>query len=281
MIRAHPIQSAGFFVLSAAVFFSALLIRPTTAGQAAAEPDSSQAAPSDSPSISLTTLDYYAYPCGESRDRVLSDFGFQEETPYYTYYDEEQALQLELFFDAASGRGCGFRYNRAVLEETPMVYGFGFSLVLPDSDADPWGNTDPYSVKSVYGSDGSERVRDYAETTALDPNGKPAQFRSTGVYFDDPDSSEAITLIQVEFTYRSDGSLLHKSYYHNPFAFGTTFSPSELDYDEAERLVFARSYITHGHLEYYYIYDGGSTQPAYCLCLDESLGLYYSSMLQL
>ena len=78
-------------------------------------------------------------------------------------------------------------------------------------------------------------------------------------------------LVEIEFTYREDGTL-QKKYsgfnsraYFNPSLGGTFY------YNEQERLKYAAGYVTHGQLEYYYIYEEGSPDPTYCLALDHKL----------
>ena len=38
---------------------------------------------------------------------------------------------------------------------------------------------------------------------------------------------------------------------------------------------YERAYITHGSLEYYYIYEGESAAPALCLRLDDNMGTWF------
>ena len=41
---------------------------------------------------------------------------------------------------------------------------------------------------------------------------------------------------------------------------------------------YERAYITHGSLDYYYIYEGENAAPAYRLCLDDNLGTWFPEM---
>lgn len=207
----------------------------------------------------------------EQRELSLAENGPAWDTPFYTYHDEAGNLQLELYFDAETGRGQGTRYDwdswdgqRAV----PALYTFSFDSASPD---EAWGFLDawqaPYSVMSVWGTDGAEDVEDYQEFWEYDADGKPARFYSQGG-IDDPNFEAPVRVLEFEFFYREDGSLYRKSYYHNSWLFGTTGSPAEVYYDELERPVFVRCYITHGHLEFYYLYTKANPQPDCCLYLD-------------
>jgi hypothetical protein len=203
------------------------------------------------------------------RSDVLKDCGFDGGTPYFTYYDEDRRPQMELYFDEASGAGCGFRYDWSAADgekAVPQVYGFSFSGADSSAD-DPWGDADPYSVTSILGTDGSELVSDYMDVSSRDSSGRLERFSATGIPLDGEDT-ERTTLIDITFTYRKDGSLACKRYAHDPRLFGTASSPTEFYYDEQERLTYVWSYVTHGRFEYYYIYNGEDNRPAYCLLLD-------------
>lgn len=193
------------------------------------------------------------------------------DTPFYTYCDEAGNLQLELYLDTETGQGFGTRYDwdswdgqRAV----PALYTFSFDSASPD---EAWGFLDawqaPYSVMSVWGTDGSELVEDYQAFWEYDTDGRPVRFRSQGG-IDDSNFEAPVRVLEFAFFYREDGSLCRKSYHHEPWLFGTTGSSAEVYYDELERPVFARCYITHGHLEFYYLYTKETPQPDCCLYLD-------------
>ncbi|MBD5453303.1 MAG: hypothetical protein HDR30_03110 [Lachnospiraceae bacterium] len=47
----------------------------------------------------------------ENRRTFLADFGFADKEPFYQYYDNRGNLQLELYLDEASGKGCGLIYD--------------------------------------------------------------------------------------------------------------------------------------------------------------------------
>lgn len=193
------------------------------------------------------------------------------DTPFYTYYDEAGELQLELYFDPESGRGRGTRYDWNGPDgrrKVPEPWTFAFDAVSPD-EAWPWLGVwqEPYAVQSVWGTDGAEAAADYQETWEYDSAGKPVRVCAQGV-IDDPHFEGPARLLELAWFYREDGTLCRKSYYHESWLFGTTYASAEAYYDELERPVFVRGYITHGTLEFYYLYTGESQQPDYGLCLD-------------
>lgn len=214
-----------------------------------------------------------------SQKEVLSRYGFENESPYYTYYNSSQEKQLELFLNKNTGIGCGFRYVFPEKSSTniPEVYGFAFQLEEYSDNDDMWNvidPTDPYSVKSIYSTDGSQSVENHKEYTAYNRDGSLALFQSTGtaLCYGESCVREPVDIVKIQFSYRANGSLLQKGCHYNAQIFGTTYSDSTLHYDESERLQYAECYITHGELEYYYLYDHDPSLPAYCLLLDCGLG---------
>lgn len=212
----------------------------------------------------------------QTKHQALLHYGFQDEAPYLAYYDAQQNLQLELYFHQQEDTGCGFRYRWdevAGAADIPAVHGFSFSSTAPSSEQDVWGGIDPFSMTSVWGDTGADRVSDYQEAITYDDNGNIMAFRSTGISPDLPGAERGL-LVDVAFTYREDGTLDRKDYHHNPQFFSTTYTGSTLFYDESQRLEYAESYITHGALEHYYLYAGGGSEPSDCLILDWNSGAY-------
>lgn len=94
------------------------------------------------------------------------------------------------------------------------------------------------------------------------------------------DGEELVPILKINFVYREDGTLYCRDYYHNQKIFGTTESTLEYFYDEKERIEYKSGYITHGYVEYYYIYEDESDKPAYCLYLDHNLGYAIPAMVK-
>ena len=91
-------------------------------------------------------------------------------------------------------------------------------------------------------------------------------------------------ILRIEFVYREDGTLYYRHYYHTHQAFGTTLQGLDSYYDAHGRAVSESGYITHGWLEYYYIYEDGNgriaDQPAYVLEIDHNMGCPFPKMIR-
>lgn len=211
----------------------------------------------------------------EDRKTFLSDFGFGEQGPFYCYYDRNGNLQLELYLDEESGRGCGLMHEYGYtyqMEKKDSMYGFAFDAV---SNA-TWKQNDPYLFASIDGETGENYVEEYEEGIDYTEHGNVDCYHSLGyidwIYNEGEMPDEKDTILKINYIYRDDGSLFYRDYYHNDFVFGTTYQSIDSYYDESERIVYETAYITHGSLEYYYIYDDAGREPAYALYLDNNLG---------
>ena len=215
----------------------------------------------------------------ESRQALLEEFGFADSEPMYQYFDQYGKLQLEVYMDDTMETICGIYHEYAFNSELEKVdfSQYGFTLrVLYEGE---WEERDKYSLKNVNGYDGTESgdwITDYEANTAYREDGRPDYFESSGRIDDFPERS---TLISINFVYREDGTLYYRDYDHNSLAFETSLSYLDSYYDEKERVVYEKGYITHGHVEYYYIYEDESDKPAYCLCLDHNLGYVIPQMI--
>lgn len=214
----------------------------------------------------------------EDRETFLSDFGFAGQEPFYRYYDRNGNLQLELYLDEESGRGCGLShdyYYTGQPEKKDSMYGFAFDTVSEET----WEADNPYQLATVYGETGKESVEEYEEKIDYREDGKVDAFQSLGIIDwlneeTEMPPDEKTTLVTINFIYRDDGSLFYRDYSHNSRIFVTTYQSCDSYYDELERPVYETAYITHGTLNYYYIYDNTSKEPAYELRLDDNLGYY-------
>ena len=196
------------------------------------------------------------------RAKFLAAFGFSDSEPFYVHDEEDGYPFMELYFDEERGIGCGIRYAGSV------ICGFAFDHCQEVS----WHERDPYSVLSVYGTTGEDRVTDYREKYEYDEEGRLSGYQSTGTPTDiEGEEWKDTPMITVAFTYDDGGRLQEKEYSHftTPhLPFGTTYASQTSYYDESGRLSHTASYITHGGLEGYYIYQGDHNVPAYYLELD-------------
>lgn len=181
--------------------------------------------------------------------------------PFYQYFDDDGDLQLELYYNMTQHKGIGIFYDRYQEQLTMEAFDVG-SWVTGEWSDDKFSLTD--DEENEYHFD------NYNEEYIYNEQGQLTYFCSTGMVpgWKVPIMGE---LIKMEFTYREDGTLQKKASSFNPRAFWGSRSGTSY-YDEQERLKYATHYITHGHLEDYYIYEDGSQIPSYCLVLDHGPG---------
>lgn len=221
----------------------------------------------------------------ESREALLTEFGLENSAPMYQYFDQEGDLGLELYADEDREQICGFVYTNATnsdLEKVTRIQGFTICSI-PEVK---WNGGDPYRFVSVYGTTGEEKenVKDYKESVTYTPSGKPDRFVATGRVEGWSAEDMIQDILRIEFIYREDDTLYYRYYYHSHQAFGTTLQGMNSYYDEHERVIYESGYVTHGGLEYYYIYEDtdGKTadKPAYILQVDYTMGDAISSMIR-
>jgi len=235
---------------------------------------------------SFEDVQYYFYGISghtqqyESRQALLEDFEFENSEPVYQYFDRYGNLQLELYVDEDREQMCGIIYRYRFNTELEKVVSMkGFTLCSM-TEAE-WNGHDPFIFQSVYGTSSTdyEDVKDYEENTEYTDAGKPDCFVAKGRI-----DEQMQDILKIDYIYREDGSLFLRDYYHNDWVFGTTLQSLDSFYDEQERVVFESGYITHGKLEYYYIYEDrdGKTadKPAYILYLDYNLDYVIPQMIK-
>lgn len=207
------------------------------------------------------------------KEALLADCGFLQEKPFYEDYDRFHNLILELYFDPQTGQGCGIRYMYNYnydLEKVVRYEGF----VFDETERRKWEPEDAYSTLSIEGTDArKDNVSGYSESYVYTDEGRLSHFEARGTVVDyGEDGPMEDTLLSMDFYYRDDGTLYYKEYGHHHILFSTTRQWQCSLYDEQERLVYRSAYITHGSLEYYYIYNGNHREPAYCLEFDHGGG---------
>ena len=200
----------------------------------------------------------------ESREAFLSDYGFADSDPIYEYYDSLGNLRLELYRDEDIDLLCGIVYRyfyNSEKQKHARLSGF----VVDDIKEGEWED-DTYSVMSSIDSYGYEEKIEYT------PDKKPNYFLATGSDEIESDEGEIVTMMEIDYIYRDDGTLYQRDYRHNPRQFSTYRQSENSLYDEKERLVFEDAYITHGILQDYYIYLDEGDKPAYHIELDYAGG---------
>lgn len=198
------------------------------------------------------------------------------DAPFYEYAGLDGRPQLTLWYDTAAETGVGIRYRYSEDRE-PVLYGFGFQGASP-AEGGQWYRWEedltapPEAVP--------QGVEDVEEEQTYDEAGRLTAFSSSGRLEEPEQEAERVWIYHVKWTYGEDGALLGGSSGQNSMLFGTTGSFREFFCDEAGRLCYERACITHGSLDYYYIYEGQNTVPALCLCLDDNLGLWLPELVR-
>lgn len=204
----------------------------------------------------------------ENRENFLKENGAGNGNElYFSSYDNNGNLYVELYYDEKLCSGTGFCYFWYNNWDNETLYGFtfhGYRLKF-------WEDT-KFSVSKDDGITCSDIV-DYNESFEYNEDGQMTKFQSEGLITDWGESYHD-TIVSVEFVYREDGTLEAKKCFYNPRVFGTYRSSETYYYDSSERLLSTISYVTHGSLEQWYIYDGDSIKPSYCFVLDTGWGDY-------
>lgn len=198
-------------------------------------------------------------------ESFLEAYGFDinSDIPLLEYSVPDTDLDLYLYYNPETHMGCGYQLRQ---EEPDMPdYAFAFD----DFQEATW-DKDYYSLVSFYGDDGSDHVEDYRTNIVYDDNGKLLQFESTGLidWLSEDGREEPFTILSFTYQYDDNEVLRYRAYSHCSWIFGTALQSLRSYFDELGRPVYERGYITHGYLEYYYIYTDNETVPTYCLCLD-------------
>lgn len=218
----------------------------------------------------------------ESREAFLLEAGFEDAVPMYRHYDRYHNLRLELYMDESAEQLCGLVYRyyfNSNREKCVDRYGF----TIDDVGERDWEEDTAFSLKSVYGTDGADAVEDFEETVEYTEAGNPDFYKSQGLMEHRRDEDGALELapvsvLELDYVYRDDGTLYCRDYTHNPSIFGTTLCSLESYYDEKGRVVYESGYITHGQLEYFYIYGDEGEKPEYLLTVDYGGGYAIPTM---
>lgn len=217
----------------------------------------------------------------ESREAFLTECGFADETPMYEYYDNCNNLQLEVYLDKVSGKGCGiihsYRYNYN-LEQTDFMR--GFKIVDPVEERE-WQEINPYAFNAITGTSYIKDTEELEEIIEYTPDGKVDSYKAQGFVGWLRDENEKKkepkdSIITINYIYRDDGTLFYKEYHHHDRIFETFLQTVRTCYDESGRILYEQGYITHGWYDYYYIYEDETNKPTYCLWLDDDLGAYHA-----
>lgn len=200
-----------------------------------------------------------------------------KDTPYFTYYDEEDKLQFELYF-GGENVGCGICYNDEAW--SGEIKGFR----VRDCNVVSWEEGEylnQYELSAYF--DGieeyKEEMRNYEEQYAYNDAGQITEFHADAETDMFTDEWLPVNIAGYSCVYYDDGNVKEQHLFRHPLLFGTSDSTAALYYDERGRIAYIRSYITHGSLEHYFIYEDDGDIPAYGIVIDHypdvSDGLFY------
>lgn len=210
----------------------------------------------------------------EDAGSFLEAFGFVQEDPFYEFYADDE-LKLTLYYDEETQLGCG-DYGSSGL-------GFCFvGLEAVEWTGYRWGDyMDPVTV---YHERPGDYMGDYSydEVKEYNEKGQLVEYRVTNVadlvaeYVNVEHLKDGEVLwndaLVVNYSYWADGTLLYREYYHNLYMFGTSMGTLKSWFDEQGRPVYEQAYITHGSLNWFYIYEDEDEIPEYALYVDNNGG---------
>lgn len=212
------------------------------------------------------------YPDEES---FIMSAGFADQEPFYEYDNDDGSKRLVLYYDEETEKGCGIRYYERTpdIVVTSGVYGFTFEKAKATERTWEITERDYKKPATVDGYTGENDVSEYRENYEYDSAGRITHYDSRGILtFWSEDETEPRYILAIDYEYGEDGKLRHRMYWHNSMVFGTYCTTWESWFDEQGRIEYEDIYITHGSLDYYYIYADDNRQSDYVLVLDNNCG---------
>lgn len=204
----------------------------------------------------------------EATDDFGESAGFMKETPFYVYNNPDGERFLMMYYDEKTQTGGGvFHYGKTNKESgEDDEYTFSFQDVeTHEWSGYPIGNY--LETTTVLGDSGAGQVKYYVENREYDESGRISHYDSNGV-IPGTGLQDYITILSMDFDYHDNGKLKKRMYAHNAYLFSEKDMEVESCFDEQGRLMYEAEYGRDGRLEYYYIYEGDSSLPRYCLVLD-------------
>lgn len=210
----------------------------------------------------------------QDKEAFLAAYGIADKEPDFYYDNIDGRRQLEVYFNDAAGIWCGIRdfYNH---DEDLFASNEPYGFVFEEQERREWDNNELYDITIDGCRLFCKDVEEYQESFAYDENGNVTRFEISGI--NDAVPEEGVrTLLWMDYTYREDGTLLHRSYAHDSTAFATYQCRRDTYFDELERVVYEDIYITHGNMEYYFFYSSDSLDFDSCLVLDYNTGDWFA-----
>lgn len=204
------------------------------------------------------------YICDEDKAIFLKMFREKEhlsenQQPDYSSYTDDGELIVNLYLNTEQESGTGIYYG-----ETQV------SKYITQFDINSWQQEiwedNKYSLIRK-GEEAAAALEEYQEYKDYNDQGKITSFYSEGIItgWGEPQKEK---LVQIEFSYRADGTLERKSCHYNHRLYGTTRQSETFYFDTQERLTYSTAYVTYGMLSDYYFYEEDKEKPVYCLNLD-------------
>ncbi len=197
----------------------------------------------------------------------LERYGLSDEEPFYEYVMQDGTQRLKFYYNEEMQFGCGIDYYKRDPSDimTSGACGFTFQGLKDELCYGDGLSVDYGRLESVYGDvfSGQEGYEETIEYEGV--SGQVSHYEVSGVV---EEGEEPQLLLWMDYQYYPDGKLKERFYYHNSRMFGTSNTTWQSYFDTQGRLEHEYIYITHGWLEYYYIYEGENKTPAYCLQLD-------------
>ena len=221
----------------------------------------------------LLTLEHLYFKDANS---FLTAYGFDIDEPFYEVYAEGD-LVLTLYYDKETELGCAIPGSK-------WTGGACFQGATEEEwNGYLWGN---YMDPVVIHLDERLRPEDYMgdyhydEIKEYDEAGRLVEYRVTNIddYMNEEcsfanDSYDGWNdALKVSYEYQANGELAYREYFHNYYIFGTTQSSLRTWFDEQGRPVYECAYITHGALEWFYIYEDEDEIPEYIFSTDFGWG---------
>lgn len=206
----------------------------------------------------------------------LTAYGFDVDEPFYKVYAEGD-LVLTMYYDEETELGCVISGSRGL--EGACFQG----ATTAEWNGYLWGDyTDPVVVHLDERLRPQDYMEDYHydEIKEYDDAGRLVEYRVTNIddYIKEECSSAKDSYdgwndaLKVTYEYQPNGELAYREYVHNSYIFGTTQSVLQTCFDEQGRPVYECAYITHGALEWFYIYEDEDEIPEYILSTDFGWG---------
>lgn len=225
-----------------------------------------------------------AYLSYTSAEAFLAENGFDKKPMIIDCRIEHPILRIpfastQVYLDEETKRGCMVRGDH------------GGYTVLQQEDASYWEE-----ILDIIGRSGNLDIFDNEKVPFYEPiikkqtervyddEGRLVEFRALGILTGwkyDPEG-EPDTLSEIKWYYRKDGTLEREEVYFDSRLKGTWYHSYEVLYDNYERPYYSTGYVTHGHMEYLFIYEDENARiPLYILKLDYTLNVPYVELIMI